>query len=430
MSTDTARSAAPGSASPDPTVFGQAGADTAVLEIDLAAIVANWRTLTARHTSGPVAAVVKGDGYGLGAGPIAAALHAAGCRHFFVAYLNEALALRDVVPGAMLAVLSGLVPGTEYEYVAHGLTPVLGSLDEITRWSRHVSAGRGHGSAMTPRGQGPAMTPRGQGPAMTPRGQGPAMTPRGQGPAMTPRGPVQAAILHVDTGMSRLGLDARELAVLAADHTRLDGLAISHVMTHLVASEVQDDPINALQLARFAAARAMLPPMPASLANSSGIFLGPAFGSDLARAGAALYGINPTPEQPNPMCGVVRLSIRVLAVRDVAEGATVGYNATWTAARPSRIATAALGYADGFHRSLSGRGAACFDGTPVPLVGRVSMDLTTFDVTDHPEVQPGFWLEVLGPHLPPDDVARAAGTNGYEVLTSLGRRFHRMYRTA
>jgi alanine racemase len=394
MSTDTARSAAPGSASPDPTVFGQAGADTAVLEIDLAAIVANWRTLTARHTSGPVAAVVKGDGYGLGAGPIAAALHAAGCRHFFVAYLNEALALRDVVPGAMLAVLSGLVPGTEYEYVAHGLTPVLGSLDEITRWSRHVSAGRGHGSAMTP------------------------------------RGPVQAAILHVDTGMSRLGLDARELAVLAADHTRLDGLAISHVMTHLVASEVQDDPINALQLARFAAARAMLPPMPASLANSSGIFLGPAFGSDLARAGAALYGINPTPEQPNPMCGVVRLSIRVLAVRDVAEGATVGYNATWTAARPSRIATAALGYADGFHRSLSGRGAACFDGTPVPLVGRVSMDLTTFDVTDHPEVQPGFWLEVLGPHLPPDDVARAAGTNGYEVLTSLGRRFHRMYRTA
>jgi alanine racemase len=127
---------------------------------------------------------------------------------------------------------------------------------------------------------------------------------------------------------------------------------------------------------------------------------------------------------------VVRLSVRVLAVRDVPAGATVGYNATWTAARPSRIATAALGYADGFHRSLSGRGSACFDGTPVPLVGRVSMDLTTFDVTDHPTVRPGSWLDVLGPHLSPDDVAEVAGTNGYEVLTSLGRRFHLVYRTA
>jgi alanine racemase len=130
------------------------------------------------------------------------------------------------------------------------------------------------------------------------------------------------------------------------------------------------------------------------------------------------------------MRGVVRLSTRVLAVRDVAPGATVGYNATWTATRTSRIATAALGYADGFHRSLSGRATAYFDGTPVPLVGRVSMDLTTFDVTDHPAVQPGTWLELLGPHQSPDDVAAAAGTNGYEVLTALGRRFHRTYRTA
>lgn len=384
MSTDTAKSAAP-----DPERV-----QTAVLEIDLAAIIANWRMLGARHKSGPVAAVVKGDGYGLGAGPIAAALHAAGCRHFFVAYLDEALALRDVVPDAMLAVLSGLVPGTEYDYVAHGLTPVLGSLDEIARWRRQVATGPVRSAAAARGGSAPA------------------------------------ALLHVDTGMSRLGLDAQELAVLAADHTRLGGLTISHVMTHLVASEIPDDPINALQLARFAAARAMLPAMPASLANSSGIFLGPAFGSDLARAGAALYGINPMPDQPNPMRNVVRLSIRVLAVRDVPAGATVGYNATWKAARHSRIATASLGYADGFHRSLSGRGAACFDGTPVPLVGRVSMDLTTFDVTDHPAVQTGCWLEVIGPHLPPDDVARAAGTNGYEVLTSLGRRFHRIYRTA
>jgi alanine racemase len=280
----------------------------------------------------------------------------------------------------MLAVLSGLVPGTEAAYTAHDLTPVLGSLAEIDRWPAGIARSK--------------------------------------------------AILHVDTGMSRLGLDGRELALLADDHARLNRLTIRYVMSHLVASEQPDDPINQLQRQRFAAARARLPPAPGSLANSSGIFLGADFGSDLARPGAALYGINPTPGRPNPMRPVVRLSVRVLAVRDVPAGGSVGYNGIWTAARPSRIATAALGYADGFHRSLAGRGWACFDGTPVPLVGRISMDLTTFDVTDHPAVQPGSWLEVLGPHLSPDDVARAAGTNGYEVLTSLGRRFHRVYRTA
>lgn len=348
----------------------------AVLDVDLAAIVANWRTLSGRHPSGPVAAVIKGDGYGLGAPAVAAALYGAGCRHFFVAYLSEALAVRDAIPGAMLAVLSGLIPGNEDAYLAHDLTPVLGSLDEIARW---------HG---------------------------------------------REAILHVDTGMSRLGLDARELAVLAQEHGRLDRLTIRYVMSHLVSSELPDDPVNQLQRQRFAEARAMLPPAPGSLANSSGIFLGAAFGSDLARAGAALYGINPTPGRPNPMQSVARLRVRVLAVREVPVGAAVGYNATWVAGRPSRIATAGLGYADGFRRAMSGRGTACFDGTPVPLVGRVSMDLTTFDVTDHPAVQPGCWLEVLGPQLSPDDVAAACGTNGYEVLTSLGRRVHRVYRTA
>jgi alanine racemase len=349
--------------------------EAAILEIDLGAIVANWRMLCARHPSGPVAGVVKADGYGLGARQVAAALYAAGCRHFFVAYLNEALAIRDVVPGAMLAVLSGLIPGTEPAYRAHNLLPVLGSLDEIDRWQGE-------------------------------------------------------AILHVDTGMSRLGLSPQDVAVLAQDHGRLDRLAVRYMMTHLVSSECADDPINPLQCRRFAAARAMLPQTPCSLANSSGMFLGAEFASDLARPGAALYGVNPTPGRPNPMRQAVRLSVRVLSVRDVAAGDPVGYNATWMAGRPSRIATAALGYADGFHRALSGRGAACFDGRPVPLVGRVSMDLTTFDVTDHPAVQPGCWLEVLGPHLSPDDVAVAAGTNGYEVLTSLGRRFDRVYRTA
>jgi alanine racemase len=358
-------------------------ASQAVLEVDLGAVVANWIALQAQHPSGPAAAVIKADAYGLGARKIAAALHAAGCRHFFVAYLPEALAVRDVVPDAMLAVLCGLLPGTEADYMTHHLTPVLGALAEIERWAEQA---RSLGQRL-------------------------------------------GAILHLDTGMSRLGLDDNELAILADDHSRLQGLTILYVMTHLLAAENPADRVNQLQLERFVAARGRLPPAPTSLANSSGIFLGADFASDLARPGAALYGVNPTPGRPNPMRDTVRLMVRVLAVRDVRQGATVGYNGTWVATRPSRIATAAFGYADGFHRSLSNRGAASFDGSPVRLVGRVSMDLTTFDVTDHPAVQPGSWLEILGPNLAPDDVAAAAGTNGYEVLTSLGRRFHRVYRT-
>ena len=354
----------------------------AVLEIDLAAIVANWRILRARHPNGAVAGVVKADAYGLGALHVAPALHAAGCRHFFVALLDEALPIRQLLPGAMVGVLNGLLPGTEPDYIAHDLTPALGSLAELASWTA---------------------------------------TARRMGRRLP-------AILHIDTGMARLGLDPRELATLQHDQARLAGIDLAYIMTHLVASELPGDPLNEQQRIRFHTACAALPPAPRSLANSSGIFLGDAFASDLARPGAALYGINPTPGAANPMHQAVRLSARVLQVSNVAAGESVGYNATWRAARPSRIAAAALGYADGWHRSLSGRATACFDGWLVPLVGRVSMDLSTFDVTDHPAIGPGSWLEMIGPACTPDDVAAAAGTNGYEVLTSLGRRFHRVYR--
>ena len=201
-------------------------------------------------------------------------------------------------------------------------------------------------------------------------------------------------------------------------------------MTHLVSSEISGDERNARQKEIFDAACAVLPAAPRSVANSSAIFLGPDWGSDLARPGAALYGINPTPGEKNPMASVVRLLVRVLQIREVRAGETVGYNATWTATRPSRIATACIGYADGWHRSLSNRGTARFDGTTLPLVGRVSMDLTSFDITDRPEIAPGMFLELLGPDHGPDAVAAEAGTNGYEVLTSLGRRFSRVYRGA
>jgi alanine racemase len=329
--------------------------------------------LTRLH-QGAVAAVLKADAYGLGAAEIAPALYQAGCRHFFVALLEEAEALRKLLPGAMIAVLNGIIPGTADAYRAQNITPVLSSLDDIAAWQGE-------------------------------------------------------AILHVDTGMARRGLDARELALLAAAPQRLAPIHLRYIMTHLVSAESPEDALNERQNQLFAAARAQLPPAPSSLANSSGIFLGAAVASDLARPGAALYGLNPTPQRPNPMRPTIRLRARVLQIREIGAGETVGYNATWRAARTSRIATIGVGYADGWARALSSRGHALFDGTPVPLVGRVSMDLTTFDATDHPRLAPGDWLDLLGPGLTPDDVAVDAETNGYNILTALGRRYHRIYTT-
>jgi len=353
----------------------------AVLTIDLAAIVANWRDLCAAHAGRPTAAVLKADAYGTGAARVAPALHQAGCRHFFTAHLAEALALRPLLPGAMLAPLNGLLPGEEAACRDAGIDPVLSSLDEVRRWGAFA---RRTGRALP-------------------------------------------ALLHVDTGMARRGLDAEEAAALARDPALLDGIALRYVMTHLSAAEVPDDPANAAQIARFAEICARLPPVPRSLANSSGLFLGPAARSDLARPGAALYGINPTPERPNPMRPVVRLQAQVLQVRPVAPGEGVGYNATWRATRPSRIAVLGVGYADGWPRALTNRGIACRDGIPVPLVGRVSMDLTTYDVTDRPEIGAGTWLDLIGPGCDAEAVAARAGTNAYEILTGLGPRYARTW---
>ena len=356
----------------------------AVLTIDLGAIVENWRLLNGMGVAQETAAVVKADAYGLGARDVCAALAAAGCRTFFVATADEAFSLRETVSAATLIVLGGLFAGAEEDYAAHGLVPVLGSLGEIDAWT---GLARRLGRELP-------------------------------------------AVVHIDTGMSRLGLDARECAVLASDHARLDGLDLRYFLSHLVSAEVAEDPLNAAQRARFLDLRARLPAAPASLANSAGMFLGEGFGFDLARPGSALYGINPTPGRPNPMRPAVTLRARVLALRHIPAGATVGYGASWTAARDSRIATVGVGYADGWMRGHSNAGAAFFDGHPVPLVGRVSMDLITFDATDRPDIQPGSWLELLGPHRDADAAARDAGTIGYEVLTSLGRRYRRVYSPA
>jgi alanine racemase len=356
---------------------------TAVLHIDLAAIVANWRALAARAAPGAVAGVVKANAYGLGAVPVARALNAAGCRHFFVAHLSEGMALRAALgAGPMIAVLDGFPPGADEKA---GLVPVLNSLGDVLA---HGAAGRKAGRA-------------------------------------------QHALLHLDTGMARLGLDAGELARLAEDHSLLAGLDLLYVMSHLACADEPDHPLNAEQATRFARACAGLPRLPRSFANSSGLFLGSDYASDLARPGCALYGINPTPGAPNPMLPVIRLEAPILQIRDIPAGASVGYGASFVAARPSRIATIAVGYADGYLRCLSGQGVAAYRDMILPMMGRVSMDLITLDVTDAPGIAPGDVLQLIGGAAPsPDDLAARAGTIGYEILTSLGDRYRRAYRAA
>lgn len=353
------------------------------LIVDLDAVAENWRVLNGLAAPGRAAAVVKANAYGLGAKPVVRRLLREGVRDFFVARLAEALALRaEVPPDVMIAVLNGLCPGEEEEAANAGLVPVLNDLGAIERWSAAARA----------------------------------------------RGERLPAILHLDTGMNRLGLGRREEERLAQDPSPLAALDLRFVMTHFVSAECADDPRNQEQIRLFHARRARLPPAPTSIANSSGIFLGPRAASDLARPGAALYGLNPTPGRPNPMRPVVTVEARILQLREIEAGETIGYNATWRAERASRIATIAAGYADGYHRSLSNRGVGWLAGRRVPIVGRVSMDLISVDVTDVPEAVHGAAVRLIGPEIPPDEVAAAAGTNGYEILTALGAARHeRLY---
>lgn len=362
-----------------------AAAASARLTIDLGALAANWRALADRSGSAETAAVVKGDGYGLGLEPVATALARAGARSFFIARPSEGLRLRAVLPDAVIYVLDGLLPGAAPAYAEAGLRPALGSWPEVEEWAGfRRSGGRG------------------------------------------------AAAIHVDTGMNRLGLSLHDALTLSRDAGLLDLLAADLVMSHLACSDQPDHPHNMRQLALFREIRKQFPALRASLANSAGVFLGPDFHFDLVRPGIALYGGAVVAGAPNPMQTVVTAEARVLAVREAEAGETVGYGATETLKRPSRVAVLAAGYADGYHRlagsSDAGRGASVHvRGRAAPLVGRISMDLMTVDVTDIPRVMRGDWAELFGPHMPVDEVARHAGTIGYELLTGLGRRYQRRY---
>jgi alanine racemase len=351
------------------------------LTIDVAAIVANWRMLAELAAPAECAAVVKADAYGLGAARVAPALLAAGCRTFFVAHLGEGIALRGLLGvGPTIHVLNGIPPNTASGFLAHDLLPVLNSVSQIAEWQ--------------------------------------ALCAR--------TGRALPATVQIDTGMSRFGLSEQDLAP-----GLLDGIETRLVMSHLGCADEPERPENEQQRACFERLRSLLPPAPSSLAASSAIFLGSAFHRDMVRPGAALYGIRPSADRPNPMRSVVRLQARIVQTRLIEPGQWVGYGARFRADRSSRIATLSVGYADGFLRAGGGRGIATVPviGIGLPIVGRISMDCLAVDVTDvDPALLPdGAPLDLIGPDRPLDAAADAAGTVGYELLSSLGNRYERTY---
>ncbi|MBR7651475.1 alanine racemase [Brucella oryzae] len=351
-----------------------------VLTIDLSALRHNYSAIARHIAPTRAAAVVKADAYGLGASRVAPAFYDAGCRDFFVAHLGEAIALKPFLqPDATLYVLNGLQPGTEEACAREGILPVLNSLEQIENWAALAAK----------------------------------------------LGKKLPALLQLDTGMSRLGLPPKEFERLLENPKLLDNIDIKFVISHLASGDEPENAANARQLANMTALLARLPKLPVAFANSGGVFLDKTYHFDLARPGIALYGVGPESE----IVPVLTLSARVIQVRDVDKGAAIGYGGTYVAEGPMRVATIAVGYADGWFRSLSNKGAAFFGDTRLPIIGRVSMDSITLDVSALPEgaLKLGSLVELIGPHQRLEDVARDCDTIPYEILTALGNRYARVY---
>lgn len=360
-----------------------------MLEVDLDALRANWCALRDRTAASVICAgVVKAEAYGLGLERVVRVLAAAGCTTFFTATLEEGRQIRAIAAAADIYILDGLLPGAAAHYTDSGLRPALSSCPEIAEWADHCDA----------------------------------------------TGRMHPAAVHVDTGMNRLGLSLTELRArqteLAAMIGRFD---LALVMSHLACADTPDHPLNRSQKTLFDEARTLLPPAPASLANSGGIFLGPDYHYDLVRPGIAVYGGRARDGLPNPMQPVVRLSGRILQIRELQADESIGYGATHVFKAPARTATISYGYADGYLRAISTHPAppptVTIATRQAPLVGRISMDLVTADVSAIPpgEIERGGWAELIGNTVGIDDLADSAGTIGYEILTSLGRRVHRIY---
>lgn len=387
---DTATDIAPPApaTAPPPSDANVPTTATGILTIDLDAIVANWRKLESQGVPAECSAVVKANAYGCGTEPVVRALAAAGCKTFFVATVDEARAARTATKSAAIYVLSGCFQNCGDTFAELNCQPVIGDLNELAEWDVFCRRSGWSGGAA----------------------------------------------IHIDTGMNRLGLSPQDAhgivpRIHAGDH------GITLVMSHLACAENPQHPLNARQLTTFREIAQQFTGVPASLANSSGVFLGSQFQFDLLRPGAALYGVNPTPDADNPMHPVVDLKTRIIQVREVERGDTVGYGATWTARRPTRLAIVSTGYADGYFRAAgSTDGTRSADvlvaGKRCPIAGRISMDLITIDITDLPEktVRRGHMVTLLGDGITVDELGHHFGTIGYEVLTSLGHRYTRIYK--
>ena len=374
---------------PFPTTLehGSASAATTRLTIDLGALAENWHTMRDLSGSARCGAAVKADAYGTGVDRAAPRLAREGCRDLFVADANEGARLRPLLPDVRIYVLNGVFEGSFAQTLAHDLVPIVNSPEQAAFWCSNAD-GRPYA-------------------------------------------------LHVDTGMNRLGLTPEQ----AVRHSEGGAPAPCLVMSHFACADEPGHPLNARQMEVFAGLRDCFPAAEMSLANSAGIHLGPDAHHDLTRPGIALYGGAPVTGSVTPKRPVVTAEAQVLVVRQAKAGQTVSYGAAHTLTRDSRISVCGVGYADGFHRSASGAGVplrsavskgafGAVGGMRVPVIGKITMDLTMFDVTDLPEgsVSAGDWIELLGPAISLQEAATAAGTIGYELLTSLGRRYARSYR--
>src|SRR5882724_11310976 len=374
--------------SPEASQAAAPASATGVLTVDLDAIVANWRKLEKTAVPAECAAVIKADAYGCGIDPVARALADAGCKTFFVATLDEARAARAAVPSAAIYVLSGFLQNCGDAFAKIDAKPVIGDIQELAEWDVFCRRSGWAGGAA----------------------------------------------IHIDTGMNRLGLtvaDAQGILprINSGDH------GITLVMSHLACAENLHHPLNAKQLAAFREIASVFSGVPASLSNSSGVFLSPQFQFDMVRPGAALYGVNPTPEADNPMQPVVELKARIVQIRNIERGESVGYGGTWTARRPTRLAVVSAGYADGYFRAGGSndgtRGAEVMVASKrCPVAGRISMDLMAVDITDlpHNAARRGHMVTLIGEGITVDELAHHFGTIGYEVLTSLGPRYARIYK--
>lgn len=351
-----------------------------ILKVNLSAIVANYLFLKQKASGKKVACVVKANAYGLGVGEVVPVLKNAGCNKFFVANLDEAIELRQILPESFIGVFSGISKNEEDIFVMYGLTPVLNSIYQFELFSQYVDK----------------------------------------------KGISYPCLLHIDSGMNRLGFSFEEIKKLQSEDL-LKKLNIKMILSHLACADEKSHEKNLQQLEVVRNLRKIFPNIPISFANSYGVFLGQEYHFDIIRPGIALYGGNPTPNDINPMQSVVQITSKILQIRNIDTPQTVGYGATYKLEAGSKIATLPVGYADGYFRSLSNKSYCAIASKKVPVVGRVSMDLITVDITSIKDIEVGDEVEIIGDTITLQDLANNSGTIDYEILTSIGGRYKKIY---